>query len=118
WIRREPRGLVKTGGKRLDAVVVHEDTGDAVFNRFADAAAAERDDGPAAGERLHGGDAEILFARDDQRLGAAVRLTDTVVVQCTEELDGRTGDRAQAGLVRAGADNLEGPADLGGGPNR
>ena len=92
----------------VDRRLVDQKAGLAGDDRFERAAAAQRDDRPAARLRLERDDAEVLLARQQHDCGAPIQVADVVVRQAAEEL-GRPppAARSSAGAFRAVADDRQ-----------
>ena len=102
---RAAMASAKAGGRRL----VDEQAGLAGHDGFERAAAAERDDRPAAGLRLERHDAEVFFARQQRHGRAAIQLANLVVRLAAEKLDvaAVAGERSSARALGAVADDLQ-----------
>ena len=110
--RRSKRRCIARGdrvGEGLGRRLVDEHPGLAVDDRFERAAAAERDDRPAARLRLERHDAEVLFAGQQHDRRAAVQVADRLRRTGGRGTDasplGR--DALERGALRAVADNLQ-----------
>src|SRR6187455_2875555 len=114
-IESDPFRFVNGGGQcvRVARRAV-EDAMLAVDDDVTDAAGAERHDRSAAGERLDGGDAEVLDARLHEAAGAAVELAQLVVGDAPEDSDVSAAG-GEAMLLGPAADDAERQPELGAG---
>ena len=79
----------------------------ALLHALEHAAGAQRDHRPAGGQRLDGGDPELLGGGDDERLGAAHQLRHLGVAEPAGERHGRAGEPPQPPRLGPVADHHE-----------
>ena len=103
---RQPRDALlveqEPGGRRLPA---------GRHDRLQGPARGQGDHRAPGGHGLEGDDAEVLAAGEEHGPALAVEARDLRVAAPAEELDGRSGEGAQAGLLGAGPHDQEPPPE-------